>query len=177
MKRSNLVLILKVVIFQVIFLILHYSYEWLPNGATRIFSATDESVYQHMKVVFFSYIILALGEYAVRRRSINAPTSFTYARLFSIVMLPLIMIPYFLTCPAFFVKIESIPLEILFANIVLIATSLSTFIMEQHLEQSEPNRGFKIVLITLFVFTLLEFVIFTYRLPWFDIFAVPPGWE
>ena len=177
MKHSNLVLILKVIIFQVIFLILHYSYEWFPNGATRIFSAIDESVYQHMKVVFFSYILLALGEYMVRRRSITALIPFTYARLFSIVMLPLIMIPYFLTCPAFFVKIESIPLEILFANIVLIATTLSTFIIEQHLEQSEPNRGLRIVLITLFVFTLLEFVIFNYRLPWFDIFAVPPGWE
>ena len=147
MKRSNLILILKVAIFQVIFLILHYSYEWFPNGATRIFSATNESVYQHMKVVFFSYIILAIGEYAVCRRSITALMPFTYARLFSIVMLPLIMIPYFLTCPAFFVKIESIPLEILFANIVLIATSSSTFIMEHHLEQSEPDRGLKIVLV------------------------------
>lgn len=177
MRLTNLQLILKIAAFQIIFLLLHYSYEWFPNGVTRIFSATDESVYQHMKVGFFSYILLAVGDYGLRQRSVNSRINFIYSRLFSVTILPLIMIIYFMTSPAFFVKIENIPLEILFANLVVAATSFSTFLLEHHFEQAEPSRGLKIILILLVVFALLEFLIFTYRLPWFDIFAIPPGWE
>jgi hypothetical protein len=177
MRSSNLRLILKVIVFQIFFLILHYSYEWFPNDVTRIFSATDESVYQHMKVAFFSYILLAAGEYRLRRKSIVSRVNFIYSRLFSMIILPLIMIIYFMTSPAFFMKIENIPLEILFANIALLTTSFSTFLLEDHFEQTEPSRGLRIILILLVVFAFLEFLIFTYRLPWFDIFAIPPGWE
>ena len=176
MQRSNLYLLGKVIAFQLAFLILHYCYEWFPNNLTRLISATDESVYQHMKVAFFAYLLVILGEYGLRHKSLSSPIAFGYARIFSLVILPLVMMVYFLLGPAFFVKIESIPLEIIFANLTLLFTSSSIFLIENHFEQSEPSRGLKIILITLLVLTLSEFLIFTERLPWFDIFANPPGW-
>jgi hypothetical protein len=176
MRRSNFYLIGKIIAFQFVFLILHYSYEWFPNGITRLFSATDESVYQHMRVAFFAYIPVALGEYGLRRKSIPTLCGFVYARILASVILPLIMMVYFMTSPAFLVKIESISLEIVFANLALIAASCSTFLIESHFEQAEPSRALKIILIILLMLTLTEFLIFTERLPWFDIFANPPGW-
>jgi hypothetical protein len=176
MQRSNLQLIGKMIAFQLVFLILHYSYQWFPNVLTRLFSATDESVYQHMKVAFFAYIPIILGEYGLRRKSLPSPSAFDYARVFSLVILPLVMMVYFLFSPAFFVKIESIPLEIVFANLALLATSGSVFLIEDHFERAAPGRALKIILIILFLLTLSEFLIFTGRLPWFDIFANPPGW-
>jgi hypothetical protein len=176
MPSSPWRLLIKVIAFQLVFLILHYSYEWFPNGFTRIFSAIDESVYQHMKVAFFSYIPVILGEYLLRRKSITSLSQFSYARIFSLVLLPLIMIIYFMAAPAFVVKIESIPLEIIFANLALIATSLSAFLIEEHFENTEITRAVKIVLIVLLILSFSEFLIFTERLPWCDIFANPPGW-
>lgn len=176
MKQRVSRLIAKVIVFQIIFLLLHYSYEWFPNEVTRIFSATDESVYQHMKVAFFSYLLLVVAEWGIFRRSIGSFTPFLYGRIFTLVILPLILIVYFLTGPVFFVKIESIPLEILFANIVLLLTSFSAFLLEGHFEQIEPRGVVRLVLIFLLILTLIEFFVFTYRLPWFDIFAIPPGW-
>jgi hypothetical protein len=176
MATSKWHLIIKVIAFQAIFLILHYSYEWFPNGITRLFSAIDESVYQHMKVAFFAYILVIFGEYFLCRKSIATRSQFGYARIFSLVMLPLVMIIYFLAGAAFFVKIESIPLEIIFANLALIATSVSVLLLEAHIEQVEFTRELKIILIFLLLLSFSEFLIFTDRLPWFDIFANPPGW-
>jgi len=86
------------------------------------------------------------------------------------------MLAYFLAGPALFVKIESIPLEILFANVVLAVTSGSTFLLEALFEKSELSPGLKWMIILLFMLTAMQCVIFNYRLPWFDVFAVPPGW-
>jgi hypothetical protein len=130
-----------------------------------------------MKVAFFSYALLSAGEWIFLRRFIRSMTCFLYGRVFSLVVLPLILVVYFLTGPLFFIKIESIPLEILFANLVLLLSSLSAFLLEGHFEQVEPGRLVKIVLITLLVLSLVEFIVFSNRLPWFDIFAIPPGWE
>jgi len=38
------------------------------------------------------------------------------------------------------------------------------------------KRGFKWVSVEIFLMALSEFIIFTYRLPWIDLFANPPGW-
>ena len=46
-----------------------------------------------------------------------------------------------------------------------------------YFEQLEPSRPLQWVLIILFVLAASEIVIFNYRLPWFDVFAIPPGWE
>ena len=176
MRRLDFRIIGKMLTFQLAFLFLHYSYEWFPSGLTRLFSATDESVYQHMKVAFFAYFPIILGEYGLRRKSLPSPSAFAYARVFSLVILPLVMMVYFLFSPAFFVKIESIPLEIVFANLALLATSGSVFLIEDHFERAEPGRALKFILIILWLLTLCEFLIFTGRLPWFDLFANPPGW-
>jgi hypothetical protein len=177
MKPSTASIFWKAISFQIIYLILHYSYDWFPNKITHLFSGTDESVYQHMKLAFYAYFPVVIGEIIFQRKSIQSRVNFSYARILSFTILPLFVMVYFLASPAFFIKIENILLEIIFANIALIASTISTFKIEDHFEKNEPNLGLKIILIVLFLLTLFEFIIFNFRLPWFDIFAVPPGWE
>ena len=57
-------LILKIVLFQLLFLLLHYLYDWFPNSITTIFSGINESVYQHMKICFSS-LTLKEGVFSV----------------------------------------------------------------------------------------------------------------
>jgi hypothetical protein len=175
-KAERFPLIVKILLYQIIFLVVHYLYDWFPNGVTYLFGATSESVFQHMKAVFYAYLLLTTFEYVLFRAAIRSKVNYLYGRMFCASIMPLLMMTYFLTGPAFFVKIESIPLEILFANIALIAVSFSTFMLVGYFEESEPARGLKAVIIVLFALTLIELVIFSYRLPWFDIFAIPPGW-
>lgn len=177
MKKSGRIpLIIKILLYQIIFLVVHYLYDWFPNSVTYLFGATNESVFQHMKAVFYAYLLLTGFEYALLQGAIRSKINFLYGRMFCASIMPLLMMTYFLTGPAFFVKIEGVALEILFANLALIALSFSIFMLEGYFEKSEPAGGLKVVILVLFALTLIELVIFSYRLPWFDIFASPPGW-
>ena len=169
-------IIAKVILYQVLFLVIHYLYDWFPGSLTYFFSATDESVFQHMKGGFYTYIALSVIEYGLTNQAISSKSRYLYARLFGAAILPLLMLAYYFVGPAVFVKIESILLEVLFANLVLVATSSSTFLLEGLFEESELSPGLKWMFILMFILTAMQFAIFNYRLPWFDVFSIPPGW-
>jgi hypothetical protein len=92
------------------------------------------------------------------------------------VLLPLVMMPIYLVGPLVFGKTGSTLFEIVFANLALLATILCTLVVEAQLESRPQNTSFKVVSILLFTVSLVQFIVFTYQLPWFDIFTVPPGY-
>jgi hypothetical protein len=176
MKAVRMSMITKVILLQILFLILHYLYEWFPGGITTIISATDESIYQHMKVAFFAYILLSLGEYAFFHKQIESRAKFFHTRALTAVLYSILVIVWYYTSCAYFIKFESIFLEVLFANIATILTSVTGLHIEQHLEKVDFSLGMKRLSVALFLVKLSEYIIFTYRLPWLDVFANPPGW-
>jgi hypothetical protein len=176
MKIKKLPIIIKILIIHAIFLVLHYLYDWFPNPVTTIFSGINESVYQHMKIGFFSYILYVVIEFLLIRKSIVSLSRYFYARLFSTTYFPLVMMVIYLLGPLVFGHTENVLFEIIFANLALLATSFSTLIIEEQIEKTEPGQLFRFVIIVLFVISLAQYIVFTYRLPWFDIFAIPPGY-
>ncbi len=176
MTRSRFPIVIRIILFQLIFLGLHFLYDWAPSGLTAVFSGINESVFQHLKVGFFACILTTLVEYLWLRSSLAAPKRFLTARLFTCVFLPWVMMVYFLLSPLLFGKITRIVLEILFANTVVLLTATTAFIIERYVELAEPRRDATALLAVLFLITLAQYIVFTQRLPWFDIFARPPGW-
>lgn len=177
MKIKRIPLVLKIIAYHFTFLVMHYLYDWFPGSVSRLFGATSESMFQHMKAVFFSYLLLTGIEYALTHRAIHPLGRYAYSRLLGAVLMPLLMNIYYFTAAAYAGRLESILLEIVFANLALLALSATTFLLEMYFEQSEPVRLLKWVIVLLFILTVTEFIIFNYRLPWFDVFAIPPGWE
>lgn len=177
MRIERIPLVPKVIAYQFTFLVVHYLYDWFPGNVTRLFGTTSESIFQHMKAVFFSYLLLTGIEYILMRRAIPSPVRYAYSRLLGAVLMPLLMNVYYFTAAAYVGQLTSVLLEVVFANLALLALSTTTFLLEGFFEQTEPARPLKWVIVLLFVLTFSEIVIFNYRLPWFDVFAVPPGWE
>jgi hypothetical protein len=176
MKLQKIPILIKVFVLHFIFLALHYLYDWFPNLLTSIFGGINESVFQHMKIGFFAYLLLLVVEYFWIRKALKFNDQYFYARIFSAVLLPLIMMVIYLIGPLVFGQFESMLAEIVFANLALLTTSFSTFVIEAHIEKSVPAVSFKIVAIFLFLMSLTQYVRFTFKPPWFDIFAIPPGW-
>jgi hypothetical protein len=129
-----------------------------------------------MKIGFFSYIFFAIIEFLIVRKSISDTDRFVFSRMFSTIFFPLIMIVIYLINPMLFGHIENIALEVIFANFALIATSLVTLIVEKQVEANKPSLAFKVVVIILFLLSLAQFIVFTKEVPWYDIFALPPGY-
>ena len=83
----------------------------------------------------------------------------------------------FFTPPAYYGKYGTDLAEIISANIVLYLTSLCAIILERHLEKTTFSRELKVVVIGCTAILISLFAIYSYRSPWFDLFAIPPGWE
>lgn len=176
MKAGKIPLLIKLIIIHTVFVLLHYLYDWFPNSFTALFSGVNESVYQHMKIGFFSYIIYGLIEYLVVRKFILSIDQHFFSRLFSATFFPLVILVIYLISPLMFGQIDKVALEVVIANLALLASSLIILIIEGQVENAKPARVFRVVVVILFLVSLVEFIVFTNHIPWFDIFAIPPGY-
>jgi hypothetical protein len=170
-------ILLKALILQVTFLVLHYAYDFFPNQFTRIISGTSEAVFQHMKIGFFSIALVNLVEFLVKRIKVDRPVDYGFARMASAIFYCWPMFILFFTPPAYYGKYPSDLYEIISANIILYLTSLSALIFENQLERNQISLPFKVVITGLIVIFISLLVIYSHQNPWFDVFAIPPGWE
>jgi len=169
-------ILLKSLCVQIVFLLIHYSYDWFPNGITRIFSNTSEAVFQHMKVGFYSYGFVSLIEYFMNRVKTDQP-SYGFARLTTTVFYAWPMFILFFAPAAYYGQYGTDLAEIISANIILFLTSMIAVIFETEFEKIELSVDYKVVIVILGLVFLSLLVIFSFRYPWFDVFAIPPGWE
>lgn len=161
-------------LYLVIFLILHYLFRWFPNLFISLFSAIYESVYQHMKIAFYAYIILTIIEFILFRKKIPDAKKFIYSHLFSVVFVPFIVFVLF-SMGAMVYGERSYVVEIIYAITITYLSGFSISIIEQEIKEIEFSKRFKILLVIIIIIMILEFTIFTFNLPWHDVFQSPYG--
>ena len=155
-----------------IFLLLHYLYKWFPNVIFSLFCSIDESVYQHFKNAFYSYLILTGVEFWIFHKKINDKKKFIFSHIFSAIIISWVIFILFLIAAMFYGERYFI-IEIIYAIIIVYLTAISISIIEQEIKKLEFSNRFKILIGILFVLLILEFTVFTSKLPWHDIFADP----
>ena len=161
-------------LYLVIFLLLHYLFKWFPNVVISLFSAIDESVFQHMKIAFYAYVILTLIEFLILRNKIADTKKFIYSHLFSAVIIPFMTLVLF-SVGAMVYGERSYIVEIIYAISITYLTGLSVSIIEQELREIQFSKRFKMFLLIIIVIMIAEFTVFTFNLPWHDVFANPYG--
>jgi len=169
MKRHYL----KLIGFWAVFLILHYSYDFLPILLIKLISGVNESFFQHVKIAFFAYLFVNLVEYLIRRKDIGNRESFILTRLFSTTILPCFVFIIWFIAPAYYGPIGNVAVEILYANIALLLSGFCALVVEQTMEEIVYQNVAKVMIIALFVISISLFIIFTFKLPWTDVFADP----
>jgi len=166
---------LKSLCLHAIFLVLHYTYDFFPGLLSSIFSGINESVFQHMKIAFFS-IMLASGIEILREKGNPNLHNRVYIHLLSAVFYPWFIFLFFYIPPVLFGKYTSMLTEIVSANIILLISSLTAITFETEFSHFKTTRVFKILSIILFSISGFLYTYYTFNTPWFDVFAVPPGW-
>ena len=160
-----------------VFAVLHFSYDWFPNRIVGLFSGTSEAVFQHMKIGFYSYGLISVIEGLLRRKKIDRMADFAFARLTSTVFYPWFMFILFYAPTAFYGKYQTNLAEIISANSVLFLNSICAILLENELERIKLSREFMWMMAILALILVSLYVIFSFQIPWFDVFAIPPGWE
>lgn len=166
---------LKLIGFWVGFLILHYAYDFFPMLPIKLISGVDESFFQHAKIAFFAYGIVSSIEWAVWRKQVRNLEPFVFSRLFATTVLPWFIFIVWFSAAAYYGRMPNVVAEIVFANVVLALAGACALIVEQAMEGVTYSKALKVVIAALFIVSLSLYVIFTFKLPWADVFAEPGG--
>lgn len=146
--------------------LLHFLYDWTDSTVTALFSAVNESIWEHMKILFFPMFIFALFESRYFKKDYsNYWPSKLVGILVGIMVIPII---YYTYTGALGVSADWFNILIFF-----IATAVS-FIIETRIMKSQKKFVISsaAAIVILCVITVLFFV-FTFAPPEIPLFQDP----
>lgn len=166
--------LMKAIVYLLIFALLHFLYDWLPYFPFNLISGTSESVFQHMKIAFYAYLVLIAVEYLIVRKSVTTKQDYIIARLQSAIIVPFLIILLWYIVPAIYNKeITSLALELIHAFVVSYIIAFIGAYFDREYEQHKYTKATKIIIVLLIVVAIFIYTMFTYKLPWIDLWQEP----
>lgn len=133
----------------------HFLYEWFPNPIFSIFFPVNESIWEHMKLIFTPFVLYTIIEYLFLRKKIKINN--IYLQLFLIPALA-IMLYLIIYLPIFYTIGENMAINIgLLFIITAIEQALSLKISEKENYPHELELGLIGMVILLFTFTYFTY--------------------
>ena len=166
----------KAAAFWAVFMVLYLAYRFFPVFPLCLICGTVESIFQHAKAGFYSYLIVSAVEYAAVRSRIADRGRFLFSRMSATVFLPWVIFLLWYTVPAIVGRFPDNVHEIVYANIVTYLVGVVVVVLEGGWQRATYDGRLRALLIALFLISILLNTIFTYRLPWTDVF-VEPDWR
>lgn len=151
--------------------LLHFTFEWSGHQPiVGVFSAVNESVWEHLKLGFWPALFYAIIEYRLLKKSTN---NFLLAKTVGLYVIPIVIIVTFYSYTA--ITGESVfIIDILTFIVAVIIGQFSSYKLLTYKKLSEELE--KISLVALIVLGL-AFVIFTFYPPHLPIFQDPISGE
>lgn len=165
----------KTLAFWLVFLALYLMYRFFPLAILTPLAGVTESNFQHYKAAFFCYMIISGLEW-LRLPPARRTSAVLYARLTAAVFLPWIIFLLWYLAPALIGRWPNPGLEVLWANTIILVSGACAVILERSLEGMAYPRSLRAIILGLVAVSALIYIIFTYKLPWADVF-VEPNWH
>lgn len=172
LHKRNSYIIIKALLFMGVFSLVHFIHDFIPIPIILIIGANDESVFSHMKMAFWSWLILSLFEYIFLRKLIKRK-NFIISRAIITISIPYLeILVYYIVV---FAAREELPLalELTWAFSTVFIIGAMGRILENDLEEIEFKMKATVLIIILLGLSLFFFTVFTYAKPWLDIFYIP----
>lgn len=165
MAKKSLV---KIIAAWLLFVALHFTYKIIPSAVTQFIGCQEETLYTHMKMAFFSYLIISACFYmACAFRGEKEPV---FAVLLANCIYPYMAFFIWMLVPAFFGQIHDALWEILYSNIILIICLFMTVSFEQNMSGIKWNQSGKTAVVFFFAVSMLLFSVMTVKKPAIEIF-------
>lgn len=121
MNKKLIINIIGTIFIFIIGFIIHNLYEWFPNILTGVFAPVNESIFEHIKMIFTSYIIWIVIKYFIYKKNDLIEKSFIFKELITTIFAIIIFLIIFL--PIYNKFGENLPLT-LFVYFISITASL-----------------------------------------------------
>jgi len=167
-------ILLKALAFLLIFSVFHFGYEITGWRFLTPFCGINESVFQHLKMAYWSYLFLSVVEYLlVNKGKKRRVSNFLYSRALSTILIPWVIFIIWYMLPAILGSKAPFAVELSWAIISTLLSFMAVAKIEKETESIAFGTMTRIVLITLIIISSFLFVKFTYKLPWIDLFQNP----
>ena len=165
LKKTRLIAVIGIFILNFIF---HFAYSTLPNTLFSIFFPVNESIFEHMKLIFSSTVFYGIADYFIlRKNNLNTNNSF-FATLVN--ALSTIVIFLMIWLPIYYKMGENMFITILLLFIaIIIGQVLSYFILSKDFKFKYLN----IVSIISIIIIYIIMAYFTYNPLKVDFFFDP----
>jgi len=164
---------LKAFIYLVLFSGLHFCYDLSGWSFLKPFCGVDESIFQHLKMAFWAYLLASLMESLAFKGQRKKPESFWIPRFFSAAIVPWTIFLVWYLVPATVGKLRLSFMELIWALLVSYFSGLAGGLIEKNLQGHRLSFGFKVLVVFLAVVSASLYIVFTYSLPWVDMFRAP----
>lgn len=162
----------KLVVGYVFFVFFHQIYDILGGGTlASILGEGIESIYAHMKMYFYAYLLVCLIDYFLRRKSIVSAESFWYPRMLIAVAFPWMSIAIWFVPEALGLDISSF--ELIYSLILTIIGLYFAFLLDDGLDGLKLGTALKVFIWIAFAAAVITYVGFSFHTP--DNFFMRPG--
>jgi surface polysaccharide O-acyltransferase-like enzyme len=161
----------KGLLFLLFFVALHHGYELTGWYILTPICGINESVFQHLKMAYWSYLFVSLAEYLAARRT-GKRDGHWYPRLLAAVVVPWIAMLVWYLMPALAGRVESLALHVAWAILATYVTGVAGAFIERGLKESPPLE-LKALILALSVISAFLYTWFTYNPPYIDVFVDP----
>lgn len=147
--------------------ILHFTFEWSGgNAVVGVFSAVNESVWEHLKLGFWPAIVFALVEFKYLRKETN---NFMFAKTIGVYLIPITIVVIFYSYTAIIGE-SVLVIDILSFVLAVVVGQLVSYRL-----LTGKRLPYNLDLVSLIALTLLglAFVIFTFYPPQLGLFQDP----
>ena len=152
MNLKNFKILSCFIIFVICFLF-HFLYEWFPNNVFAIFFPVNESIWEHMKIIYSSVVFYTIIDYLfLKKKHLPINNIFTSAFLSSLLGIICYLIIYL---PIYHFVGENMLISILLLFIIIIFTQYISYIILS----KENNNILNIISI---IFIIIGYIIFGY---------------
>lgn len=163
---------LNVLIFTLIYTVLHFLPDFINNPFTRILGAPYESLFHHVKIGFFSMILLHIGKVVFLHISQNKVPENYEARLLSCILIPFILFMLWWIIPAYTGKLSPSFIEIIWSITITIIGGILVFSIYPSLSFIKWNIPARLAIWFIFLNFLWFFIHFSISKPYRDFFQL-----
>ncbi len=154
-----------------LYLFFHQINSLLPGTIIgTIFGEGISSVYAHMKMLFYAYLVLSLIDF-FRFRKEDLPVSFFYARMLILAAVPWMMIAVYYAVQSVGIVLPH-TIDLTWAILTTLFGLYFSIRLEEPLDRMELRPGLKSLIVIAFLGALLTYVGFSFHVP--DNFFIAP---
>ena len=155
-----------------LFALWHQLHDLFPSTWAAVLAESEqESIFAHMKMLFYPYMLLSIVDFILMRRKGVVPASFLYARLLILVSARWLTMSIWYVPEALGIHIDG-PMELVYSILISWVGVYIAIRMEEPLEATHYRPAVRVLLWIAFLAALITYTGFAFHPPRHGFFVI-----